>query len=198
VSRAIAIGALLLIVPVFVFAGTGDGIESSALAERTPVAAGTMFERLDAERTGVDFVHQWVPAQRYLIQLDNGMVGGGVAVGDFDGDGLADLYLSRPLGGGRLYRNLGDFRFEDVTSPAGIRDVAWGTGASFADIDGDGDLDLYVCGYDTPNRLFVNRGNGTFVERARTSGLDFKGASVKRNERRRPIPRRRCSTDRKL
>ena len=51
-------------------------------------------------------------------------------------------------------------------------------GATFADLDNDGDLDLYVCGYDSPNRLYENRGDGTFIERAGQAGLDFKGASV--------------------
>ena len=51
-------------------------------------------------------------------------------------------------------------------------------GATFVDIDNDGDLDLYVCGYDCPNQLYVNRGDGTFVERAAEFGLAFQGASV--------------------
>src|SRR5690606_10281613 len=54
----------------------------------------------------------------------------------------------------------------------------WGTGASFADIDNDGDLDLYVCGYDTPNRLYVNSGQGKFEERAAQAGVAYRGASI--------------------
>ncbi len=137
------------------------------------------FAQLPAERTGIDFVHQWTPADKHAQVIDTAMCGGGVCLGDYDGDGQADVYLTRPHGGNRLYRNLGDFRFEDVTRPAGLDDNgAWGTGASLADIDNDGDLDLFVCGYDCPNRLFVNQGDGTFREQAKARGLDFSGSSV--------------------
>ena len=81
--------------------------------------------------------------------------------------------------GGRLFRNLGEFRFEDVTVEAGLDDGgAWSTGPSFVDIDDDGDLDLYVCGYDCANRLYINQGDGTFTEEAEARGLGFRGASV--------------------
>ena len=154
-------------------------IESVPFPAREPANGATLFERLDAERTGVDFEHRWKPTRRYLRQLDTGMIGGGVAIGDYDGDDLPDLFLTRSYGGGRLYRNLGDFRFEDATVRAGLAgDVAWSTGSSFADVNGDGRLDLYVCGYDDANRLYINVGDGRFEERAAAYGLDFKGASV--------------------
>ena len=102
----------------------------------------------------------------------------GVAVGDYDQDGLPDLYLTRPHGGNRLYRNLGDLRFKDDTENAGVAESLWGQGSSFIDIDNDGDLDLYACVHAGPNRLYLNRGNGTFQESAKHFGLDFVGASV--------------------
>ena len=153
-------------------------IDSKPLDERTDESGGPLFEELSADRTGIDFTFEWDPPVRYKWIFDN-TVGGGVALGDYDGDGRSDIYLLRPFLGSRLFRNLGDFRFEDVTDGAGVEDGgAWGMGATFADLDNDGDLDLYVCGYDSPNRLYENRGDGTFVERAEESGLDFKGASV--------------------
>ena len=107
------------------------------------------------------------------------MAGGGVAVGDYDGDARPDIYLTRPTGGGRLYRNLGDFRFQDVTETAGIQSGEyWGTGACFVDADNDGRLDLYVCGYDCPNQLYINQGDATFTECAASCGVDFRGASI--------------------
>ena len=107
------------------------------------------------------------------------MCGGGVAIGDANGDGLADVYLTRPTGGCRFYQNLGGFKFKDVTAASGLEDEgAWGLGASFADIDNDGDLDLYVCGFACPNRLFINDGSGKFQEKAAEFGLSFSGASV--------------------
>jgi hypothetical protein len=145
-----------------------------------------LFARVLAEQSGVDFVNKGVIRQTNArgepINFGTGSAqhtAGGVCIGDFDGDNRQDLFLTRPAGGNRLYRNLGDFRFADVTAEVGIRtDKFWGMGATFVDIDNDGDLDLYVCGYDCPNQLFVNRGDGTFSERAAEFGLAFQGASV--------------------
>ena len=79
----------------------------------------------------------------------------------------------------RLYRNLGGFRFEDVTEKSGIVEAnRWTTGASFVDVDNDGDLDLFVCGHGCPNHLYINRGDGEFDEQGRQFGLDHVGASV--------------------
>ena len=104
---------------------------------------------------------------------------GGVCVGDFDNDGLPDLFLCQSHGPRRLYRNLGDCRFVDVTVQSGLNtDGMWGMGSTFVDIDNDTDLDLYICGYKCPNRLYINQGDGTFREQARAFGLDFNGASV--------------------
>ena len=155
------------------------GLQSRALPKREPRHNRTRFESLGADRTGIEFVHHWTPPVDYPHDLETQMAGGGVAIGDYDEDGRPDIYLSRPHGGNRLYRNLGDFRFEDMTDAAGVRDDdTWGGGVSFVDIDNDGDLDLFACAYDGPNRLFINQNNGTFVEQAKRFGLDFHGASV--------------------
>ena len=139
----------------------------------------TGFEEFPSDRTGIDFTNSWKAPARYEAHLNSSFAGGGVTLGDYDGDGIADIYLSRPFEGGKLYRNQGGFQFEDVTMDAGIQTEKpfWEAGCSFVDIDGDGDLDLYICGFDSPNRLFVNEG-GRFREAARDAGLDFKGASV--------------------
>ncbi|MEM7386525.1 MAG: VCBS repeat-containing protein, partial [Verrucomicrobiota bacterium] len=125
------------------------------------------------------FAYSWNPSSQYDHELVNAVTGGGVCVGDYDNDGLVDLFLTQPFGGNRLYRNLGKWKFQDVTDAAGLtKETDWGTGASFADIDNDGDLDLYVCGYDVANRLYVNQGNGTFLEKATAAGVDYRGASI--------------------
>ncbi len=143
------------------------------------VGEGGRFERLEPAQIGIDFVHRWTPPEKYEHELPYPCVGGGVAVGDYDADGRADLFLTQAFGGSRLYRNLGDWQFKDVTAEAGLSDEElWGLGASFADIDNDNDLDLYVCGHDCPNRLYINRGNGKFVEAAEKAGLAFHGASI--------------------
>jgi len=80
--------------------------------------------------------------------LDTGTLGMGVAVGDYDGDGYPDIFVTG-IGGNRLFHNLGNGRFEDVTDAAGVRgdDHLWSTGAVWIDIAGDGRLDLVVCNY---------------------------------------------------
>ena len=142
-------------------------------------AAAVGFEELTRDRTGVDFTNSWKAPRKYEPALSLSFAGGGVCLGDYNGDTLPDIYLSRPFGGGKLYRNLGDFRFEETTRTAGIAipEPIWEAGCSFVDIDGDTDLDLFVCGFDSPNRLFLNE-RGTFREVARAAGLDFTGASV--------------------
>lgn len=117
-------------------------------------------------------------ARRRALPEDNAS---GLAWGDYDGDGWPDLYLVNhpgiapaslsPDGGNRLYRNRGDGTFEDVTAAAGVGEPGgFGMGASFVDHDGDGDLDLYVTNRG-PNRLYSNRGDGTFVDIAEQAGV---------------------------
>lgn len=140
-----------------------------------------LFESIPAKSCGIDFIAEWRPRNKHeAALLKTGFSGGGVSLGDYDGDGLTDVFLTRPHGGGRLFRNLGAFRFDDVTDEVGIAHLGdWHTGAAFCDIDTDGDLDLSVACYDSPNRLFMNDGEGNFHDVASTIGLNFSGASVK-------------------
>ncbi|MDG2123726.1 MAG: VCBS repeat-containing protein, partial [Verrucomicrobiales bacterium] len=86
---------------------------------------------------------------------------GGIATGDYDGDGLADVFVTSPSGGSRLFHNEGGFRFRDVTEVCGLMDEAlWGTGATFGDLDNDGDLDLWLCVYGGRDRVYLNEGPG--------------------------------------
>ena len=153
-------------------------ISSKQLAKASVGSGETLFENLQVEYTGIDFSFFWDPPDKYKWLFD-GSLGGGVALADYDSDGRVDIFLTRAFGGSRLYRNLGDFRFDDVTEKAGIQDDgSWGMGATFADIENDGDLDLFVCSYDAPNRLFINQGDGTFIENAKEAGLAFSGSST--------------------
>ena len=121
------------------------------------------FSLLDPSRTGITFVN----AVSDSLFVENRILaqGGGACLGDGDGDGLPDLFLARTQGPSVLYRNLGNWRFEDVSVRAGIatadRHV---TGCAFADVDGDGDLDLLVVALGGPNVLFRNDGKGRFTE----------------------------------
>jgi len=112
---------------------------------------------------------------------------GGVALFDYDGDGLLDIYLvtGAELTAGReriphrnaLYRNLGGWKFEDVSKAAGVDLAAWGSGVCVGDADGDGRLDLYVTNWG-PNALFRNRGDGTFEDVAVKAGVAAGGWST--------------------
>ena len=158
---------------------TGWALESSPLAKPKPSDGKTMFDRLDAARTGIDFVREWKPPAKWAAEISGSFTGGGVCLGDFDNDGDADVFLSRMIDGGRLYRNLGDFRFEDVTEEMGVSlPGVWGAGCTWVDVNGDGWLDLYLCVFDAPNRLFINQEGKGFKDEAKALGLNFKGASM--------------------
>src|SRR5262245_25098217 len=138
---------------------------------------GPLFKSIPASQSGIALTHEF-PADMPLSFMQEQGSGSGVCIGDYDGDGWPDVFITHFNLGAGLYRNLGDFRFEDVTARAGVATGSrWCQGVSFADIDNDGDLDLYVCVFNGPNLLFVNQGDGTFREEARARGLDFSGAS---------------------
>jgi hypothetical protein len=135
-----------------------------------PAAGQTGFTALPGSATGIRFTNQLSQA-RYLENA-NLLNGSGVALGDYDGDGRCDLYLCRLEGPNALYRNLGDWRFEDVTAAAGVACAdQLSTGAVFADVDGDGWLDLLVLSMGGPNALFLNTGRGTFTNVTAAAGL---------------------------
>ena len=119
------------------------------------------------------------PQEAPFRLLTDQAAGCGICIGDFDLDGNPDVYLTHYDRGNRLYRNMGDWLFVDVTDQAGVGGKGrWCAGAVFTDIDNDGDLDLFVCAFNAPNLLYINEGQGRFRERARDHGLDFSGASV--------------------
>jgi len=96
----------------------------------------------------------------------------GLALGDYDNDGREDLYVSALNGGpNRLYRNMGNFIFEDVSAQAGVNYAGTSKVSSWGDIDNDGDPDLYVGNRDEGDVLYINQGNGTFTEETAARGI---------------------------
>jgi len=135
------------------------------------------FTLLTPAQTGVTFTNV-LPASRFLTNqvLPNGS---GVAAGDVDGDGWCDLYFCGLSSDNRLYRNLGNWRFEDVTASAGVAcpDLD-ATGTGFADLDGDGDLDLLVNSLGGGTRLFFNTGQGRFTPGSQVLNPGHGGTSL--------------------
>ena len=128
------------------------------------------FERLDPSETGISFEN--VVTEEQYIANSHYLNGSGVAAGDVDGDGRVDLYFAGMDGPNRLYRNLGGWRFEDIAEEAGVAAAdRFSTGAVFADVDGDGDLDLLVNALGGPNALYLNDGTGHFTDGTEEAGL---------------------------
>ncbi len=146
-----------------------------------------IFERLSPEKTGIDFgniLSERPTPHRNELLFEYFSNGGGVAVGDLNGDGLDDVYFTGNMTYNRLYLNKGNLVFEDVTRAAGVagRRNTWKTGTAMADVNGDGLLDIYVCySGDLPldrrvDELYINLGPGEdgiprFEERAGAYGL---------------------------
>lgn len=130
-------------------------------------------------------------------RIEEFFYGQGVCVGDYNDDGFDDIYVAN-VGRNTLWRNMGDGSFLDVTEEAGVGDPRWSSSAAFADLDLDGDLDLYCCNYciydvyhpiecrdangqkrtchpkdvpPWPDECFINQGDGTFTREAQKRGL---------------------------
>ena len=131
----------------------------------------TGFTLLSERTTGIRFTNHL--ADQSVAENQIRLIGSGVALGDVDGDGLCDIYLCRLEGPNALYRNLGNWKFEDITAAAGVAcDGQYSTGCTLADVDGDGDLDLLVNSIGGGTRCFFNDGKGRFRES--NSGLTRK------------------------
>jgi len=150
------------------FLGCGKK-EGSLFSNPKPAATGITFSNTLQESNKLNILD-------YLYFYN----GGGVAVGDIDNDGLVDIFFSGNQVKNKLYKNLGDLKFEDISEKAGVTgNSSWNTGAVMGDVNGDGLLDIYVCavvginGFDGYNELYINKGDGTFVESAGKYGLDF-------------------------
>ncbi len=139
-----------------------------------------LYQYLPPSQTGILFEDRITETPSFNIQdFIYAYNGGGVAVGDINGDGLPDLYFSATQLPNRLYLNKGNFTFEDISARAGVGDTAGiRFGVNMVDIDGDADLDIYVCKQDRPNALYINNGDLTFTERAREFGLDHDTSST--------------------
>jgi enediyne biosynthesis protein E4 len=130
------------------------------------------------KESGIAFRHRVVDDAGKTYKAAHYDHGNGVAIADVDGDSLSDIYFVNQVGGNQLWKNLGGGRFRDITASAGVAVAGKvGVSASFADIDNDGDADLYVTTVRGGNVLFVNDGQGRFRDLTGVSGLGYVGHS---------------------
>lgn len=168
---------ILVYLLVFILSSCNTPDNSEAEAPRifeklNPKISGVTFENLLDEDSVVNYF-----TDPYIY------MGGGVALGDINNDGLQDIYFTGNMVKNRLFLNKGDLKFEDISESAGVTsDSRWSTGAAMADVNGDGYLDIYlsVAGQwtTTENQLFINNGDLTFSEMAYQYGVADSGATT--------------------
>ncbi len=155
-----------------------------------PGSEDQLFTLMPESYTGAGFVNhldydEQLKKKFNIYTYRNFYNGGGVALGDINQDGLIDIFLTSNMGPNVLYLNKGDLKFEDISGQAGISGHGeWSTGASLADVNGDGWTDIYVCnsgnveGDERHNELYINNGDLTFTESAAEYGIDDRGYST--------------------
>lgn len=149
---------------------------------------GSLFKEKDPKLTGLQFTNQVTETDSlHVFRYEYLYNGSGVGVGDFNNDGLQDLFFSGNQVANKLFLNRGQLQFDDITQSAGVAgNGTWSTGVTIADVNGDGRLDIYVChsgkysdSLQLRNELFINegvqQGKPVFKERAVEYGLDAAG-----------------------
>ncbi len=179
--------------PVFIFPATALLCISVFMFSCSKDKAGNgdlLFTTMPASVTNAGFVNhldynKQLETKFNIYTYRNFYNGGGVALGDINNDGLIDIFMTSNMGSNVLYLNKGNFEFEDISKSAGIEGKGrWSTGVSFADVNGDGWTDIYICnsgnveGDDRSNELYINNRNLTFTESAAEYGLDDRGYST--------------------
>lgn len=178
-SRFYKLSAIFSVILMLVSGGCQQGIDLTTPHDK-------LFLQIPASHSNIDFQNNVVQTREnnHIINVEF-ISGGGVAVGDVNNDGLPDLFFTGNQVRDRLYINQGNFEFKDISESAGITaDELWSSGVTFVDIDRDGDQDIYVCrnvyleDEKSGNQLYLNNGDLTFTESARSFGLADQGFSI--------------------
>ena len=178
-SAAIGLGFVMIV-------GLMTGCKSDGETTNTTNSSGPIFSQVSAASSGIDFVNEIIESpQRSMGNYENFFSGAGVAVGDINNDGLADIFFTSNDASNRLYINKGGMQFEDITAAAGLTSSKWSGGCSMVDVNNDGYLDIYV-NNDGPtndeeelsNDLYINNGNLSFTNKAKELGVADSGRSV--------------------
>ncbi len=180
------IAPLLLISLLFACQSDKNAEHTSTTSRASDISSLKLFELQSPATCKVDFINQITENQQVnFYNFDAMYQGAGVCIGDINNDGLPDIYFAGNQVENKLYLNKGNMVFEDISAKAGVNDASgWTTGVSMADVNGDGFLDIYVCRflYNEPERLrnllYVNKGDGTFVEQAQQFGIADAGYSI--------------------
>jgi len=147
----------------------------------TNISKETLFKTVSTTQSQIDFSNTLSPNDSlnildYLYFYN----GGGVAILDIDNDGLQDIYFTANQGSNKLYHNLGNLNFKDITDQSGTGGTSdWHNGIAIGDVNNDGFLDMYVStvvgigGLEGHNELYINNGNGTFTEQSNSYGIDL-------------------------
>ena len=162
-------------------------VQNAGMLEGLRVAGdGAGFKEVDLKAAGIDFKHSRDPkldAEKYSAKMKFDIIehgSGGVSVTDYDNDGRQDIFFPDGVRS-RLYRNVsdgsGEVKFIDVTTDVGLDGIDQANAGIFADVDNDGDDDLFVARYLAPNKFYRNVG-GKFVDQSKEFGLDFNSSSV--------------------
>ena len=167
------------------FACSPDVKEEDAIVDSSSIK---LFDKIPSSYSNIDFSNtltEDVSTKFNLLDFDYFYNGGGVGIADLDNDGLKDIVFTGNQVDNRIYKNLGDFKFEDITTSSGINSSKfWSNGVTFADVNGDGWLDIYICqggpheNGSRKNLLLINQKNLTFKESAESFGLADDGLST--------------------
>ncbi|WP_258103448.1 VCBS repeat-containing protein [Marinoscillum sp. MHG1-6] len=156
----------------------------------TSVSAEAVFKLLSEEESGIDFKNQLSPNYDLnIIEFNYFYNGGGVALGDLNGDGKTDVFLTGNMVSSELYLNRGNLKFEKTTTASGLKTERWATGATLVDINQDGKLDIYLCfsglgeAQARRNSFYINQGVSpdgipVFKDMADEMGLADEGFST--------------------